>query len=428
MVHGNVVGATQGETRSEVLGSGQASQPGQSFALKQPTVQAPLTHLASVSATGAASTLEVRVDRVRWHPTDVLADRGARDEVYAVDEGPGPAVSVRFGDGTHGSRLPNGIENVTAKYRVGAGRSGNVGPDRVRQLTSRPLGVSAVANPLPMTGGTRADSAADGRVVAPLRALALDRLVSIADYADFAVAHAGIAKAAAARLYDGTGELVHLTVAAVDDAPLVPGDQLLTALEQTLAAYGDPHLPVRVDVRSRIRLVLSAGLKVDPDYLFDDVVTRTRARLLDELGFQRARLGEPVYLSQVVAAVQATPGVDYVDVDAFGGLSDVVDPVRLLTEVTALSGVADVVTAQPARVLDEEYVVGNDPTGDPDTLSTIALRHGLSTEELVRLNPRLSTVTVADGTRLVVASGPAPAELACFDPDQPQTLVLRSIP
>ena len=428
VVNGNVAAATQGETRAEVLGSGSAGQAGQSFVLKQPTVDTPLTFLPSVSAEGADSTLVVRVDQVRWHPTEVLADVGPRDRVYAEAYGPGPAVSIRFGDGTHGSRLPNGVENVTASYRVGAGRGGNVGTDRVSQLTSRPLGVAAVTNPLPMTGGAPGDAPADSRDVVPLRTLALDRLVSVADYADFAAAHAGIAKAAATRLYDGRRELVHVTVAALDDVPLDPSDLLLTTLQGTLAAYGDPHLPVRLDVREELWLVLSAGVKVDPDYLYDDVAGRVRAALLDVAGFHRARLAQPVYLSHLVAAVQQVAGVDYVDVDVFGSLPAVADPVQLLTAVTELSGVVDAVSARPARRVHEEYVVGQDPTGAEDTLTTIALRHGLTVGELVALNPHLRSSTLVDGQTLTVADGLRPAQLACLNPDVPQTLVLRSIP
>jgi predicted phage baseplate assembly protein len=428
VIHGNVAAATQGETRAEVLGSGAAGQAGQSFAIKQATEATPLTFLPSVSAVGASTTLTVRVDQVRWHPVDVLADAGPRDQSYAEEYGAGPGVTVRFGDGVHGSRLPNGVENVTATYRVGAGPVGNVGAGRVQQLTSRPLGVGAVTNPLPMTGGTPGDAPADTREVVPLRTLALDRLVSVADYADFAAAHAGIAKAAAARLPEAGREVVHVTVAALGDVPLDPGDLLLTSLERTLAAYGDPHLPVRVAVRDELWLVLSAGLKVGPDYLFDDVATRVRARLLDVAGFHRVRLAEAVYLSELVRAMQRTAGVDYVDVDVFGVLPGVADPVALLTSVSALTGVADVVDARPARAVHQEYVVGNDPTGADDTLTTIALRTGLTVGELVALNPHLRSSTLVDGQSLTVANGLRPAQLACFNPAVPQTLILRSIP
>ncbi|WP_162529336.1 putative baseplate assembly protein [Segeticoccus rhizosphaerae] len=428
VIQGNVAAATQGETRSEVLGSGSATQAGQSFSLKQPTDDTPLTFLPAVSPEGFATTLTVRVDQVRWHPTEILADSGPRDHSYAEEAGSGPAVSVRFGDGVHGSRLPNGVENVTASYRVGAGRAGNVGPGRVQQLTSRPLGVAAVSNPLPMTGGAPGDTPADNRDVIPLRTLALDRLVSVADYADFAAAHAGIAQAAAARLYDGRREVVHVTIATLDDAALDPGDLLFTALEGTLTAYGDPHLPVRLDIREELWLVLSAGLKVDPDHLYDDVATHVRARLLDVAGFRAARLAEPVYLSRLVAAAQQTPGVDYIDVDVFGALPSVADPVQLLSAVTALAGVADMVPARRARRVHEEYVVGQDPTGADDTLTTIALRHGRTVDELIALNPQLRSSTLTHGQSLTVADGLRPAQLACFNTDVPQTLILRRIP
>lgn len=430
VVHGNVAAVTQGETRDEVLGSGSAADAGQMFTLRQPTVDTPLTQLPAVSATGAASTLAIRVDGVRWHATDDLPAAGPRDRVFSVDTGAEARTTVRFGDGVHGSRLPNGVENVTAAYRVGAGSVGNVGSDTVKQLVSRPLGVSAATNPLPMTGGTRADTDADARGVIPLRSRALDRLVSVQDHADFATAHAGIAKATATLLRERDRQIVFVTVAAVDDSPLAPGDQLLSALRESFADYGDPRLPVRIGIRDLQRLVLSAGLAVDADHEFDDVAARVRARLLAELGFAASVLGAPVHLSRVVAVIAGTEGVDRVDVDLFGALGDAGNPVRLIAELAALTDsatVGDVVTSRPAHTVHEEYTAGHDPTGDADTLSSIALRFGLTLEELVALNPRLRTTAVVAGDRIVVADGVAPAQLACFDPGQPQTVVLRRI-
>lgn len=56
-IYGNVTRATNGETRNEVLGSGNASQALQSFELRQ----LPLTYLSMPTPRGAESTLEVRV-------------------------------------------------------------------------------------------------------------------------------------------------------------------------------------------------------------------------------------------------------------------------------------------------------------------------------------------------------------------------------
>jgi len=51
-IYGNVVGATQGETRAEVLGSGAASSGSQSFQLRQVSEQKPLTALPADNPQG----------------------------------------------------------------------------------------------------------------------------------------------------------------------------------------------------------------------------------------------------------------------------------------------------------------------------------------------------------------------------------------
>ena len=58
----NVVAATHGQTVQEVLGSGNASQPNQTFTLKQ----MPLTYLSTPRGQGAVSTLQVWVNDLLW--------------------------------------------------------------------------------------------------------------------------------------------------------------------------------------------------------------------------------------------------------------------------------------------------------------------------------------------------------------------------
>src|SRR5262249_50391304 len=62
-IYANVVRATHGETRNEVLGSGNPRDPLQSFKMQQ----FPLTFVSAATGDGAASTLEVRVNDVLWH-------------------------------------------------------------------------------------------------------------------------------------------------------------------------------------------------------------------------------------------------------------------------------------------------------------------------------------------------------------------------
>ena len=99
--------------------------------------------------------------------------------------------------------------------------------------------------------------------------MALDRLVSVRDYADFARTYAGIGKASAARLSDGRRQLVHLTIAGVDDIPILQTSDLYRNLVASLEAYGDPHLPIQVCTRKVRLLVLSAAVALLPDYAFE---------------------------------------------------------------------------------------------------------------------------------------------------------------
>ena len=69
-------------------------------------------------------------------------------------------------------------------------------------------------------------------------------------------------------------------------------------------------------------LVLSANVRLAADYQWEPVVTKIRAALLDSFGFQKRELGQPALLSAVIAVMQKIDGVEYVDVDAFGGVPE----------------------------------------------------------------------------------------------------------
>ncbi|HEY3709912.1 MAG TPA: putative baseplate assembly protein [Amycolatopsis sp.] len=427
-LYGNVVAADQGETRAEVLGSGDPGAAGQTFPLRQITADNPLTFRPSANATGADSTLTTRVSGVRWHETDGLILSGPADHDYEDVVGTDGSRSVRFGDGVHGSRVPAGVENVTATYRIGAGHSGNVDAGQINQLSARALGVRSVTNPIASGGGADGDGPADARGTIPLRMLALDRLLSVRDYEDFTRARAGIGKAAAVKLSDGGQRVVHVTIAATGDARIDPSSGLFTTLESALVTYGDPGAGIRVAVRDQVLLVLRAGIKVLPDYSWDLVEPAVRAALLARFSFAGRNLGEPAYLSEVFAAVQAVPGVDYADVDVFDGITGDVTPIELATIVDGLTEAKPCVPASGARfdeVFDEVDFVNNYGW---DTLSTIALRHGLTLDELVRLNPRLEPGTLRGGDRLTVFRGLRPAQLAVLPDSVPEALTLVRIP
>jgi predicted phage baseplate assembly protein len=317
-IHGNVVHATHGETRAEVLGSGNAAQPLQHFALRQ----SPLTYVSASTPSGVESSLEIRLDDVRWPLRDALADMQSTDRGYIARADGARVTTVVFGDGRHGRRLPTGIENVRAAYRNGIGKVGNLDVGRLTQLATKPLGVKDVTNPVPATGGADADSRDRAKVNAPTSVRAFDRLVSLGDYEDFARNFAGVGKATATRLSAAHRRIVCVTIAGVDDIPIDETSDLLANLRRALNRFGDPDLAVEVQTRRLLLADLSATVQLDPDYEWASVEPKIRAALVGALGFDAREIGQDLTESEVLAVIHAHVGVVSTQVVGFEGKAE----------------------------------------------------------------------------------------------------------
>lgn len=399
-IHGNVVKATHGETRSETLGSGNAAVSLQSFTLKQP----PLTYIAVNTSVGAASTLEVYVNDLRWHESDSLAAQAPNARMFITKTDDEARTTVIFGNGKEGARLPTGTENIKARYRNGIGKAGNVAAGQISLLASRPLGVKEVINPLRATGGSDRETRDQARANAPLALKALDRLVSVKDYEDFARLFAGIGKASARELSDGQRRHVHVTIAGADDIPLDPTSDLFQNLHQALVLAGDPHQPLVLAIRELMFVVISANIRLLPDYLWEPVVTAVRAALLQRFGFAQRQLGQPLFLSEVIGCIQGVAGVDYVDVDYLRGVPE---------KELGSDGERRLLT--PERISD--ILTGDAPynnCGGEQQSSTG--KH--SSDPLSHL-----CVNLAD----VEGGAIRPAQLAFLNPEVPATLILNPI-
>src|SRR5262249_53426727 len=257
-ISANVALATHGETVRETLGSGNAIQKWQRFALRQP----PLTYVSAPSASGGQSTLGIRVDDVLWREVPDFYGHGPGERIYETRLDDNGNTTVIFGGGT---RPSTGQENIKAKYRKGIGLPGLVKADQLTQLMTRPLVVRVVTNPLPATGAADAEKVDDARRNSPLTVLTLGRIVSLQDYEDFARAFSGIDKALATWTFSGESSGVYLTVAGSQGAAVDESSLLYAHLTKAISLAGDPA--VRFWVKSyRPRLFsIAAGLKLDPD-------------------------------------------------------------------------------------------------------------------------------------------------------------------
>ncbi|MBL8237760.1 MAG: putative baseplate assembly protein [Bryobacterales bacterium] len=384
-INANVVKATHGETRSEILGAGDATTPLQTFVLRQP----PVTYVPANQPDGVDSTLKIYVNGVEWKEAAAITALGPASRGFIARIDDNAVTSVTFGDGIHGSRLPTGVANIQAIYRSGIGMGGNVKAGQLSQLMTRPLGIKGVNNPIDASGGADPETRDQARKNTPLAVRALDRLVGTQDYADFARTFAGIGKAASARLYMNGNETVFVTIAGANDTPVPATSDLYANLLAALRTYGDPYLPLLVESRELLLLTLHARIRMADEYLWDDVVTRVRQSLLDRYSFERRELGQSAILSEIIAAIQSQRGVAYVDIESFGAVAQLDDhgAYRGPEEITAaLRAIAKKAKAK----------------GRPAAFV------------------RVANVRVEGGV-------PRPAQLAFFAPQLPDTLILNRI-
>jgi len=315
VVYGNVALATHGETVAQVLGAGNAGTAFQAFELKQ----APLTHRAAATESGAASELTVRVGDVAWAQRESLYGAAATAAAYTLRSDEQGRVWVQFGDGRNGARPASGVNNIRASYRKGLGAAGNVRAESLTQPAIRPLGLKSVANPAPALGGTDAEAASSARRSMPLVTRTLGRAVSVLDYEDFARAYAGVAKAQARVLSLTGGPTVCITVAGADGAVLSPANPVWANLLAALRASGDPHVAVRLLGHRASTFKLGLKLKVGAAHDTQAVLDAVQAALRERYAFSARELGQPVQQSDVMACVHTVAGVVALDLDLLYG-------------------------------------------------------------------------------------------------------------
>ena len=389
-IYGNVVKATHGETREEVLGSGDGSQKFQSFTLRQP----PLTFLSAPTPSGMQSTLEVRVNQVQWHEVDSLGMLGEGDRNFVIRNDNDANTTLTFGDGHRGLRPPTGIENIRAKYRSGIGKAGNVKAEQISLLASRPLGVKEVINPLTSSGGADPESRDQARLNAPLGVRALDRLVSLQDYEDFARTFAGIGKASAVQISDGFRETILLTIAGEDDIPITPTSDLYRNLKQALQQFGSPNRWIQINLRDLMVLIVAAKIRLLPDYRWESVGPMIRTHLLETFSFQQRALAQAVYSSEVLAAIHSVTGVDYVDLNVFSSIAE-----------------SEVITDPENEEAQESWL---------DKLENIAQTE-MKTPPPPLIEVKRGRISRSAQSQLV------PAQLAVLSPEVPDTLKLEAL-
>jgi hypothetical protein len=307
---GNAGPASHGETvHAEIVGDGDASQPFQRFTLKKK----PITYVPAATPGGVASSLQLLVSGVLWKEVPTLYGAEPTDQVYVTRIADDGTMTVQFGDGVAGARLPSGRQNIVATYRQGIGVAGRVGATKLTTLLDRPTGVKNATNPISADGGADPETMERAREAAPGTVRTFGRAVSLRDFEDTALMAGEVAKASATWVWTGELRAIHLTIAAQGGA--VFSADGLARIRATLATERDPNHKLLIDNYTPVAVIVDASILVDDRYLTEQVLAAARTALLDALSFERRRFAEPVYLSDTFRVLQDVEGVLSVDVN-----------------------------------------------------------------------------------------------------------------
>ncbi len=306
IVYRGLLPVTRGKTvRNEILGSGNAALPNQSFALKK----SPLTFLpdpGSASGEGYASTLRIWVNGVEWKEVPSFYHQPPNATVFVTRTDDARKTIALFGDGINGARLPTGIDNVVATYRI---ESGFAVPEAgtLNSMVQPIPGLQAVRNPLPPGGGSDPDPPDQIRRYAPRSVLTFGRAISADDYETFAVQASGVKRAKAVWKWDALRQQATVTLYVGDDASAVAAAQ--TALRNAT----DPNRPFEVLPATAEPLTLGMTLSVEPTYRAEAVMNGVRNALTDAktglFGMGRGRIGRSVFRSEILQAALSVPGL-----------------------------------------------------------------------------------------------------------------------
>jgi predicted phage baseplate assembly protein len=305
----NLLPVTCGKTvTNEVLGSGDATNPAQDFQLSQ----SPVTYLSQ--GAGYASTIALTVNTMPWTEVASFYDQLPTATVFATREDNNGKTHVMFGDGVNGARLPTGVNNVVATYRVGAGAA-SPSPGKLTLIAKSYPGLRSVLNPVAVSGGSDADQANEIQRDAPRSVLTFGRAVSVFDYEALAAEAPGVTRASAVWAWNDARQRTLVTVYVGDDSGAA------TSARQALAAAGDPNRPVLVVQATQIAVALIITLLMtpgmDPGIVSADVIAALTDNKVGLFGSWNMSIGQTVFDSQIEAAVLSVQGAVAITAQSF---------------------------------------------------------------------------------------------------------------
>lgn len=320
-IRSNIVSVSHGQSvKKEILGSGDASLPFQKFTLEK----GPLTFTSSsINPTEVESSLEVLVNDVRWEEKEDFLDSKPSDRHYITSINEEEKIVVTFGDGLHGSRVPTGIDNVIASYRVGLGPSGNIRPNTLTTLVDTNPAVKSVTNPIPASGGYR-ETPVQQKPWAIAAVKSLGKAVSLEDYANLALTTSYVVRAKAFQIIENGMKTIKLMV--VPTGGVILDDIQKTKLRKFLDKRRNQNVPLRIESFNKVPIDVVMEITIEENYIKEKVVNdldvalkpgKVRDGKYSFFSFESLSSKDGLSLSDVYNTIGEIEGIKYANVKKF---------------------------------------------------------------------------------------------------------------
>lgn len=322
LIRANVVPAGHGERRAErLLGSGDGTRLNQSFVFPE----AEVAFVADpTQPAGVRADIDVDVDGQTWQQVGNLRNSGPADPHYTVRLTEEGYLKLEFGDGRHGRRLPTGDNNLRISYREGHGLRGNLPAGSLAELVSFHPVVEAASQPLRAIGGADREDIRSLRESAPASLLALERAVSVTDFADLAQSQGNVWQAAAwvdsaVPPTRGQGRRVKVVIVPAGEVQFGPEgkvspvpDSFIDRQREFLESSAPPGIGVRVEAFRPKLLDIEAVVWIKTrEYEPYQVAEAVRTALRQALALKRRKIGRPLHRSELYAIIEAVQGVEH---------------------------------------------------------------------------------------------------------------------
>jgi hypothetical protein len=325
----------------EILGTSDGNPDQTHFVQRQPVLQGEKVEVREWHGTGSdwenavegiseddlrtvrdAATGSVTAVWVRWSPRENFFGSNVRDRHYVIERAGG---WLRFGDGARGLVPPAG-SRIAVSYSTGGGLEGNIPAEADLQLHAAVPFVTGVTNPAGADGGTAGETVASLLERGPQRIRHRDRAVTSEDFVW--LAREASPAVARARCLPTTGSVGRDERGAVT-LVVVPRSmemqpRLTAEMRRRVEGYLNERVPVpltgKVHVTGPAYVPVSVAAEVTPLHAED-------AAQIEELVLQRLTaylhpltggsdgggwdFGRKIYVSQIAALIEATPGVDF---------------------------------------------------------------------------------------------------------------------